>query len=286
MSGDGVTTTPDERGVRRGVRHLSVVLTADELAHVAQDMAKLAAAAEDAKADVDAIKAENKERIEGAKNREATARANLTAKARVLREGKVERGVPVTIRTDWRARKTIITRDDTGDVVETSAATPEEIEAVCTWETRGALRVMLAPDGTTVLREVALTDAEKQAVLPLPDAAPREATDGTPPATPGTTRAWIHRAAWEALDHRESESLEHPDEKGPFVPWVATGDWYRGEIPTVVLSQVETFARKAEARLFVQPQQPTLEDLRRDTPEETTRLKPKGRKGALPPKGD
>lgn len=85
MSGDGVTTTPDERGVRRGVRHLSVVLTADELAHVAQDMAKLAAAAEDAKADVDAIKAENKERIEGAKNREATARADVQRVRRAVR---------------------------------------------------------------------------------------------------------------------------------------------------------------------------------------------------------
>lgn len=285
MTTEATTTPATERGVRRGVRQLPVVLTPDELAHVAQEMARLTASADEAEGEIDAIKAEMKERVEGAKNRALSARTNLAAKARVLREGKVDRDVAVTIRVDWHARKRVITRDDTGDVIETGAASPEEIEAVCTWETRGAMRVLVAPDGA-VVREVALTDAEKQAVLPLPDAAPREATDGTPPATPGTTRAWIHRAAWEALDHREAESLEHPDEKGPFVPWVATGDWYRGEIPTVVLSQVETFARKAEVRLFVQPQQPTLEDLRRDTPEEPTRLKPKGRKGALPPKDD
>lgn len=279
MSVEGAVPA-EERGVRRGTRALSVVLSAEELAGVAQDMARTAAAKEDAEAEVVSVVAEAKERVTAAKAKVTGLAASLASKARVLREGRVERSVGVTIRTDWRARKTITTRDDTGDVVETCVATAEEWEACGTWETRGTLRVLVAPDGST-MREVALTDAEKQVVLPL--AAPA-GDDAAPPATPGTTRMWIHGGAWRHLDHAESDRLERPDPKGPAVVWSEDGDWFRADVPTVVLSQVEALARKAEVRAFTQPTRPTLADLQAQTPEESTRLRPKGRKGVLPPK--
>lgn len=272
MSAEG-TVPVEERGVRRGTRMLSVALTPEEYAGLAAEIDRLVVAADDADNEVDAVKADNKARLDAAKSRASQIRLSVSTKSRVRREGKVERLVGVTIRTDWRARKTITTRDDTGDVVETCAATAEEWEACGTWETRGTLRVLVAPDGST-MREVALTDAEKQVVLPL----------AAPPATPGTTRMWIHGGAWRHLDHAESDRLERPDPKGPAVTWSEDGEWFRADVPTVVLSQVEALARKAEVRAFTQPARPTLADLQAQTPEESTRLRPKGRKGVLPPK--
>lgn len=43
MTTEATTTPATERGVRRGVRQLPVVLTPDELAHVAQEMARITA---------------------------------------------------------------------------------------------------------------------------------------------------------------------------------------------------------------------------------------------------
>lgn len=287
MSADG--TAPDERGVKRGLRLLAVVLTAEELAHVAQEMARITASREDAENEIESIKSEMKERVEGAKGRVASLTASLNSKARVLREGRVDRDVPVTIRTDWTTRRRTITRDDTGEVVESSPASQEDLDALCTWVTEGVQRRLLGPDGS-VVKTVPLPESERQGVLPAVRAeAPvgegaEAASDDVPDAEPGTARMWIHGGAWRHLDHKESDRLEKPDPKGPAVTWTADGDWFRAEVPITVLSQVEALARKAEVRFFTQHVRPTLADLMAQTEPEETRLKPKGRKGVLPPR--
>jgi hypothetical protein len=266
--------------VRRGIRVLPVVLTQEELAHVAMEAAKLVPAVDDAENEVESIKAEAKERIEGAKNRAIKARQSLAEKSRVLREGRVDREVSVTTRVDWTSRRRTVTRDDTGDVVESGPASQEEMDALCTWVTEGVRRRLVAPDGTEV-RVVLLPDAERQEALPLDD---DQDDDQAPAATPGTTRVWVHGRVWRHLDHKDSDRLEKPDPKGPAVTWREHGAWFFADVPTVVLSQVEAHARKAEIVFFTQPTEPTLADLRAQTPEEPTRLNPKGRRGVLPPK--
>lgn len=284
MSADGTTPSPEEKGVRRGLRTLSVVLTAEELAHVALEMAKLQPVVDAADDEIESIKAEAKERVEGAKNRATSARQSLAAKARVLREGRVDRDVPVTIRVVWDSRRRVTTRDDTGEVVESVAASQEDLDGLCTWVTEGAQRKLMGPDGSTV-RVVPLPDAERQVPLALAGGGKvAEVGDDPAPATPGTTRVWIHGGAWRHLDHAEAERLEKPDPKGPAVVWTEDGDFFRAEVPTVVLSQVEAYAQKAEVRVFTQQTRPTLADLQAQTPEEPTKLKPKARKGVLPPR--
>lgn len=286
MSADG--TAPDERGVKRGLRLLSVVLTAEERAHVADEMAALEAAKEDAEAELERIKSTLKEQSAGASGRVASLDAS--AKARIYREGRVMRDVAVTIRTDWTTRRRTITRDDTGEVVESSPASQEDLDALCSWVTEGVTRKLLGPDGS-VVKTVPLPDAERQGVLPAvrvekPAGEGTEvASDDVPDAEPGTARVWIHGGAWRHLDHKDSDRLEKPDPKGPAVTWTADGDWFRADVPITVLSQVEAHARKAEVRFFTQHARPNLADLMAQTEEEPTRLNPKGkRRGALPPR--
>ena len=273
-----------ERDVKRGVRTLSVVLTAEELATVAQEMAKLAPVVDDAENEVESIKAEAKERIEGAKNRALKARQSLAERSRVLREGRVDRDVPVTMRVSWEARRYVMTRDDTGAEVESRPATQEELDALCTWITDGPKRRLIAPDGVTQVREVLLSPDERQAVLPLEGDAESAEDDDTDDVPAGRDRVWMHKTAFAGLDHREQTLLEQPDPKGPRVEWHPDGDYVRADVPTTILSQVEAHAKKAEVRVFTQARRPTLADLRAQTTEESTRLNPKARKGALPPK--
>lgn len=273
-----------ERDVKRGIRTLSVVLAAEELAVVAQEMARITVAREDAEAEIEAIKSEMKEKVEGAKGKVAQLTSSLNSKARVLREGRVERDVPVTMRVSWEARRYVMTRDDTGAEVESRPATQEELDALCTWITDGPKRRLIAPDGVTQVREQLLSPDERQAVLPLSgDAESTEDAyiDGAPA---GRDRVWMHKTAFAGLDHREQSLLEQPDPKGPRVEWHPDGDYVRADVPTTILSQVEAQAKKAEARVFTQARRPTLADLRAQTDEEPTRLNPKARKGVLPPK--
>lgn len=287
MSADG--TAPDERGVKRGMRLLAVVLTAEERAHVADEMAALEAAKEDAEAELERIKSALKEQSAGASGRVASLDASAKAKARIYREGRVVRDVPVTIRTDWTTRRRTITRDDTGEVVESSPASQEDLDALCTWVTEGVQRKLMGPDGS-VVKTVPLPDSERQKALPgvvveKPVGEDAEAaSDDVPDAEPGTARMWIHGGAWRHLDHKDSDRLEKPDPKGPAVTWAADGDWFRADVPITVLSQVEAHARKAEVRFFTQHARPNLADLMAQTEEEPTRLKPKGRRGVLPPR--
>lgn len=272
-----------ERDVKRGSRLLSVVLTAEELAVVAQDMARITVAREDAEAEIEAIKSEMKERVEGAKGKVAQLTSSLNSKARVLREGRIERDVPVTMRVSWEARRYVMTRDDTGAEVESRPATQEELDALCTWITDGPKRRLIAPDGVTQVREVLLSADERQVVLPLDS---NESTEGddTDDVPAGRDRVWMHKTAFAGLDHRELTLLEQPDPKGPRVEWHPDGDYVRADVPTTILSQVEAHAKKAEARVFTQARRPTLADLRAQTTEEPTRLNPKARRGVLPPK--
>lgn len=273
-----------ERDVKRGSRLLSVVLTAEELAVVAQDMARITVAREDAEAEIEAIKSEMKERVEGAKGKVAQLTSSLNSKARVLREGRIERDVPVTMRVSWEARRYVMTRDDTGAEVESRPATQEELDALCTWITDGPKRRLIAPDGVTQVREVLLSADERQAVLPLDGEESAEGDDDTDDVPAGRDRVWMHKTAFAGLDHRELALLEQPDPKGPRVEWHPDGDYVRADVPTTILSQVEAHAKKAEVRVFTQARRPTLADLRAQTTEEPTRLSPKARKGVLPPR--
>lgn len=247
-----------EAGVRHTKKFLTCKLTDPEIATIHGEIVAMVGEASQAERRVESIKERAKADVQVATNALKELRERLDDKARITREGKVDREVPVTIRIDWRKREKTTIRDDTGEVLSTEAATPLEVADCGVWEKdlKAGKSYLKAPDGA-VLDERNLTDAERQTSLPLADG-------GAAPTEPAKAeRAWLPVGAWDDLSDDVSERLTKPDPHGkaPTVTWTADGKWMVGEVPAGLRPALDHHAVQAGVALHYGETAPTLADL-------------------------
>ena len=264
---------PGERGVRHTVKYLPCVLTPKEVAELHVEISRDVADADDAERRVERIKEDAKAEVAAATNTAKAKRTALADKARTVREGKLHRDVGVTVRIDWHARTKTTTRDDTGEVLDVEVATPMEVADCGTWETDlpAGKSYLRAPDGA-VLDQRDLTDAERQAKLPLADG-------GAAPEGPAKAdRAWVALGTWEDLDADTAERFIKPDPHGkaPAIQWTEQGKYMVAAIPAGLRPQLDHHAKQAGVLVFYGDAEPTLADLAAQSKEPAA----KPRKGA------
>ena len=249
---------PGERGVRRTKKWLECKLTEAEKRELYGEIERAIADVEAADYDVERIKERAKADTKAAENRAKELRIRLGEKARATREGRISRDVEVEIRVDWNTRKKITTRLDDGTVIDTEAATDVEVDDCGEWsrDLKAGKSYLKAPDGA-VLRERKLTDAERQADLPLPDG-------GAAPAEPAKAeRAWVSLKSWEDLDPDTTERFVKPDPhaKAPAIVWTEQGKYVVATIPAGLRPQLEHHAKQAAVRVFFGESEPTFAEV-------------------------
>lgn len=247
-----------EPGVRHTKKFLSCVLSPAEITAIHGEIVALVGEASQAERRVESIKERAKADVQVATNAAKELRERLDDKARITREGKVDREVAVTVRIDWIKREKTTTRDDTGEVLSTEAATSLEVADCGTWEKDlvAGKSYLRAPDGA-VLDQRNLTDAERQTSLPLADG-------GAAPEVPAKAeRAWLPLNIWDDLDEEVQERLAKPDPHGkaPVVTWTADGSWMVGEVPAGLRPALDHHAKQASVTLHYGETAPTLAEL-------------------------
>lgn len=264
---------PGERGVHHSQKVLPCVLGPVELDALKGEIVVLAGDTSEAERRIERLKEAHAASIASAKVGAKELRTELDEKVRLVREGKAERPVNITVRVDWNARTKTTTRDDTGEVIEHVAATLAEVRECGAWETDlpAGKAWLKAPDGA-VLDQRPLTDAERQPDLPL---TPDGGTKVEPPAP--ADRAWISEKAWDELDDQELAAFRRPVPKGPELTWVADGTWYRADLPVGMRPSLEHYAQQLEVPVAFGPDVPTLASLAAASKEPASKARKKAK---------
>ena len=226
MDGDKTTTVDaiDARlladaDAEAELRTLPVKLTPAEVDERRVEVVRLTGVAAELAVKVESEKEAAKQRVKAVEGELASARAQATTLARYASTGEEPRQVEVAVVVDRAARKRLVVRRDTGAVVESRSAAPDEVEAGCDWVQdleKGVARLTHAPTGVVVRTRI-LTAEERQ--LTIDATAPRELV-------------WIGAGVWAQLTADEVEALECPVPKGTRVKWIAAGDaWMHVSAP-------------------------------------------------------
>jgi hypothetical protein len=156
--------------VKRVIKSLPVKLTRDETEDRSRTVARLSGEIADAERKIEAEKERAKARVKEAEAIAEGLSAQQRALSRVVLEGQENRDVSCTVKTDRRERVEVITRDDTGEHVETRPLSDTEVRAGATWQknlARGVAELKHPEDPDLVLDVRDLTDEERQVDLPV-----------------------------------------------------------------------------------------------------------------------
>ncbi len=201
------------------LRTLAVRLTPAEVDARRVDVVRLTGEAAELAVKVESEKERAKAAVKAVEGELVTVRALATTLARYASAGEEPRQVEVAVVIDRAARKRIVVRRDTGEVVEARAADPDEIEAGCDWLQdleKGVAHLTHAPTGVVVRTRI-LTGEERQLTLD---------------ATAKRELVWVSAATWGQLTPDELEALECPVPKGTRLKWVGAGaDWMHVSAP-------------------------------------------------------
>lgn len=201
------------------LRTLAVKLTPEEVVARGRDVVRLTGEAAELAVKVESEKERAKAAVKAVEGELVSVRALAATLARYASTGEEPRQVEVAVAIDRAARKRIVVRRDTGEIVESRAADPDEIEAGCDWLQdleKGVANLTHAPTGVIVRTRI-LSAEERQ--LTIDATAPRELV-------------WVSAATWGQLDHDEVEALECPVPHGTRMKWVAAGsDWMHVSAP-------------------------------------------------------
>lgn len=201
------------------LRTLAVKLTPAEVDARRVDVVRLTGEAAELAVKVESEKEAAKQRVKAVEGELVSSRALAATLARYASTGEEPRQVEVAVAIDRAARKRIVVRRDTGEIVESRAADPEEIEAGCDWLQdleKGVAHLTHAPTGVVVRTRI-LEAAERQ--LTIDATAPRELV-------------WLGAGQWAQATADEVEALECPVPCGTRLKWVAAGDaWVHASVP-------------------------------------------------------
>ncbi len=201
------------------LRELRVKLTPEGVDALRVDVVRVTGVAAVLAVKVEQVKESTKAAVKAVEGELVAVRAQATTLARYASAGEEPRKVEVAVAIDRAARKRLVIRRDTMDVIESRAAYPDEIEKGCDWVQdmeKGVTHLTHAPTGVIVRTRV-LTADERQ--LTIDAAAPRELV-------------WLGAGMWAQATADEVEALECPIPKGTRLKWVAAGDaWVHASVP-------------------------------------------------------
>lgn len=111
----------------RKTMQLPVAITADERAQLAKEMAEYVAEARNVEDQIFQEKEDHKNRIKALKKQLDDARAAAASRCDAVQNGTVSRDVRVDVHVDFARKQTLVSRCDTGEVVEDRAASAAEL---------------------------------------------------------------------------------------------------------------------------------------------------------------